>query len=194
MVHGARKQHNHRYGRTDEKRQVRDREQELSAPRSRVNADDYSFVAREERDRLRIQKQDPLNQISKSVDELKRKRDDETKTSTPSVQRPAIPVLPASSSSSRLEQLRAARYVALSSLLVSHVSFRLKRESAERSKTDAYLSRVFTGSDPVPDTPVAKPVETDERKRRYNSQYNPDVAKQNTKYATTHDMNWREHY
>jgi len=34
---------------------------------------------RQERDRLRIEKQDPLNHMSKYVDELKRKRDDEPK-------------------------------------------------------------------------------------------------------------------
>ena len=60
--------------------------------------------------------------------------------------------------------------------------FRLKRESVERTKTAAYLSRVFTGHDSTPDvTPEpTTPVETDDRKRRYNSQFNPDFAKQNS--------------
>jgi hypothetical protein len=67
----------------------------------------------------------------------------------------------------------------------------MKRESSERTKTVAYLSRVFTGNDPAADTPPPAPVETDDRKRRYNSQFNPDFAKQNTQYATTHDFDWR---
>lgn len=61
---------------------------------------------RQERDRLRIEKQDPLNHMSKYVDELKRKRDDEPK--------PTKKVSTSSSSSSsmsRIEQLRAERYV-----------------------------------------------------------------------------------
>ena len=65
---------------------------------------------REERDRLRIQKQDPLHCISKSVDDLKRKRNDENPAPSPTT---AIKKLsssvPASSSSSRIEQLRAER-------------------------------------------------------------------------------------
>jgi hypothetical protein len=72
--------------------------------------------------------------------------------------------------------------------------FRLKRETEERTKTAAYLSRVFTGDNPTPDTPEPPRVETDDRKRRYNSQFNPDFAKQNTQYATTHDLDWRKHY
>ncbi len=65
---------------------------------------------------------------------------------------------------------------------------RLKRESEERTKTTAYLSRVITGTDPTPDaTPEPTPIETDDRKRRYNSQFNPDFAKQNT-----HDLYWKK--
>ena len=71
--------------------------------------------------------------------------------------------------------------------------FRLKREAQERTKTAAYLSRVFTGSDPTPDTPEPVRVETDDRKRRYNSQFNPDVAKQNSQQYATNEMNWRGH-
>jgi hypothetical protein len=71
---------------------------------------------------------------------------------------------------------------------------RLKREAIEHAKAAAFLTRTFTGSDPICETPDATPViETDDRKRRYNSQFNPDMAKQNTKYATTHDFNWRQH-
>ncbi|CAF2405210.1 unnamed protein product [Rotaria sp. Silwood2] len=141
-----------------------------------------SKADREERDRLRIQKQDPLNSMSKYVDDLKRKRDDENKSSSPSTKKTISSVSlssSSSSSSSRIEQLRAAR---------------LKRESEERTKTAAYLSRAFTGTDQTSTTPEQTPIETDDRKRRYNSQFNPDFAKQNTQYATTHDMNWREHY
>ncbi|CAF1041703.1 unnamed protein product [Rotaria sordida] len=141
-----------------------------------------SKTDREERDRLRIQKQDPLSSMSKYVDDLKRKREDEnkssstnTKKSTPSVSLSST----SSSSSSRIEQLRAER---------------LKRESQERTKTAAYLSRTFTGTDPISTITEQTPIETDDRKRRYNSQFNPDFAKQNTQYATTHDMNWRQHY
>ncbi|CAF1347173.1 unnamed protein product [Rotaria sordida] len=141
-----------------------------------------SKTDREERDRLRIQKQDPLSSMSKYVDDLKRKREDEnkssstnTKKSTPSVSLSSS----SSSSSSRIEQLRAER---------------LKRESQERTKTAAYLSRTFTGTDPISTITEQTPIETDDRKRRYNSQFNPDFAKQNTQYATTHDMNWRQHY
>ena len=71
---------------------------------------------------------------------------------------------------------------------------RLKRESEERVKASAYLSRIFTGSDTTSSTPESTPIETDERKRRYNSQFNPDFARQNTQYATTHDINWRKNY
>lgn len=58
----------------------------------------------------------------------------------------------------------------------------MKREAQERTKTTAYLSRVFTGTDSTPEsTPSTTPaVEVDDRKRRYNSQFNPDFAKQNT--------------
>lgn len=65
--------------------------------------------------------------------------------------------------------------------IISNQIFRVKRETEERTKTAAYLSRVFTGNDPTPDaTPEPTPIETDDRKRRYNSQFNPDFAKQNT--------------
>jgi len=140
-----------------------------------------SKTDKEERDRLRTQKQDPLNHMSKYVDDLKRKREDVTKTSSTNVKKPSSSIsTSSSSSSSRIEQLRAER---------------LKRETAERQKTASYLSRVFTGNDTTPDTPEpATPIETDDRKRRYNSQYNPDIAKKSTQYATTHDMNWRQHY
>jgi len=62
----------------------------------------------------------------------------------------------------------------------------MKREAQERTKTAAYLSRVFTGNDPTPEsTPSASPsVEIDDRKRRYNSQFNPDFAKQNTSQSS----------
>ncbi|CAF5041715.1 unnamed protein product, partial [Rotaria sp. Silwood1] len=43
---------------------------------------ELSKTDREERDRLRIQKQDPLNSMSKYVDDLKRKRDDGNKSSS----------------------------------------------------------------------------------------------------------------
>ncbi|CAF3733796.1 unnamed protein product [Adineta steineri] len=65
-------------------------------------------VDKEERDRLRIQKQDPLNHMSKYVDDLKRKRDDETKSSSTNVKKPTSSIS-SSSSSSRIEQLRAER-------------------------------------------------------------------------------------
>ncbi|CAF3417562.1 unnamed protein product [Rotaria sp. Silwood1] len=137
-------------------------------------------LGEEERDRLRIQKQDPLNSMSKYVDDLKRKRDDGNKSSSTNAKKSTSSMsLSSSSSSSRIEQLRAAR---------------LKRESEERTKTAAYLSRAFTGTDSTSITPEQTPIETDDRKRRYNSQFNPDFAKQNTQYATTHDMNWRQHY
>ncbi|CAF1270805.1 unnamed protein product [Adineta steineri] len=136
-------------------------------------------VDKEERDRLRIQKQDPLNHMSKYVDDLKRKRDDETKSSSTNVKKPTSSISSSSSSSSRIEQLRAER---------------LKRESQERTKTAAYLSRVFTGNESTPDTPEpVVPVETNDRKRRYNSQFNPDFAKQNTQQYATNDMDWRKH-
>jgi len=133
--------------------------------------------------------------MSKYVDDLKRKREDGNKSSSSSSTsiKKSTSSISTSSSSSRIEQLRAERYI-YSFLLFSIQSiFRLKREAQERTKTTAYLSRVFTGSDPIPDTPEPIPIETDDRKRRYNSQFNPDFAKQNTQYATTHDMSWREH-
>ncbi|CAF3875593.1 unnamed protein product [Rotaria magnacalcarata] len=140
---------------------------------------ELSKTDREERDRLRIEKQDPLNSMSKYVEDLKRKRDDENKSSSTKTKKSTSSATTLSSSSaSRIEQLRAQR---------------LKRESEERAKTASYLSRVFTGTDPIAATPEpTPPVETDDRKRRYHSQFNPDFAKQNTQqYATTHDMNWR---
>ncbi|CAF3408450.1 unnamed protein product [Rotaria sp. Silwood1] len=145
---------------------------------------ELSKTDREERDRLRVQKQDPLNSMSKYVDDLKRKRDDGNKSSSTNAKKSTSSMSlssasSSSSSSSRIEQLRAAR---------------LKRESEERTKTAAYLSRAFTGTDSTSITPEQTPIETDDRKRRYNSQFNPDFAKQNTQYATTHDMNWRQHY
>jgi len=65
---------------------------------------------RQERDRLRIEKQDPLNHMSKYVDELKRKRDDEPKP-TKKVSTSSSSSSSSSSSMSRIEQLRAERYV-----------------------------------------------------------------------------------
>ena len=71
---------------------------------------------------------------------------------------------------------------------------RLKREAAERTKAVSYLSHVFTGTDSTQSESkeTTTTVEIDDRKRRYNSQYNPDFAKQNTQYATMHDFNWRQ--
>lgn len=66
----------------------------------------WSFF-RQDRDRLRIEKQDPLNHMSKYVDELKRKRDDEPK---PTKKTSSSSVSSSSSSMSRIEQLRAERY------------------------------------------------------------------------------------
>lgn len=67
-----------------------------------------SCFSREERDRLRIEKQDPLNHMSKYVDDLKRKRDDETKSSASTkTSKKSSSIIP--TSSSRIEQLRAAR-------------------------------------------------------------------------------------
>ncbi|UJR21193.1 hypothetical protein I4U23_024291 [Adineta vaga] len=143
---------------------------------------EVSRTDREERDRLRIHKQDPLNHMSKYVDDLKRKRDDETKSSSTTSTKKSTSFSTSTSSTSRIEQLRAER---------------LKRESQERTKTAAYLSRVFTGSDSTPDTPepAREParIEIDERKRRYNSQFNPDVAKQNTQQYAANEMNWRKY-
>ena len=64
---------------------------------------------REERDRLRIQKQDPLNHMSKYVDDLKRKREDENKSSSSINTKKSNSSISTSSSSSRIEQLRAER-------------------------------------------------------------------------------------
>lgn len=132
--------------------------------------------------------------MSKYVDDLKRKREDGNKSSSTNAKKPTSST-PTSSSLSRIEQLRAERYYINYFVFFSIYSFRLKRESQERTKTAAYLSRVFTGTESTPETPEPPPpIEIDDRKRRYNSQFNPDLAKQNTQYATTHDMNWREHY
>ena len=60
---------------------------------------------REERDRLRIQKEDPLNHMSKHVDDLKRKRGDDNKSSSSKISSS----ISTSSSTSRIEQLRAER-------------------------------------------------------------------------------------
>ena len=70
--------------------------------------------SREERDRLRIQKLDPLNHMSKCVDDLKRKREDENKSlsSNSTKKTSALSTSSSSSSSSttsRIEQLRADR-------------------------------------------------------------------------------------
>jgi hypothetical protein len=67
--------------------------------------------SREERDRLRIQKQDPMNHMSKYVDDLKRKREDETKSSSTKTKKATSSISTSSSSSSRIEQLRAERYI-----------------------------------------------------------------------------------
>ena len=66
---------------------------------------DSILFSREERDRLRIQKQDPLSHMSKYVDDLKRKREDVTKPSTNTPKKSTS----SSSSLSRVEQLRAER-------------------------------------------------------------------------------------
>lgn len=71
------------------------------------------YFYREERDRLRIEKQDPLNHMSKHIDDLKRKRDGENKSSSAPAKK-AISYVSASSSSSRIEQLRAQRYISFS--------------------------------------------------------------------------------
>ena len=69
-----------------------------------------TFSYREERDRLRIQKQDPLNHMSKYVDDLKRKREGESKPSSSSNSAKKSTSSSSSSSSlSRIEQLRAER-------------------------------------------------------------------------------------
>lgn len=65
---------------------------------------DSILFSREERDRLRIQKQDPLSHMSKYVDDLKRKREDVSKPSSSNTAKKST-----SSSSSRVEQLRAER-------------------------------------------------------------------------------------
>lgn len=65
---------------------------------------DSILFSREERDRLRIQKQDPLSHMSKYVDDLKRKREDVSKPSSSNTTKKST-----SSSSSRVEQLRAER-------------------------------------------------------------------------------------
>ncbi|CAF1595770.1 unnamed protein product [Adineta ricciae] len=147
---------------------------------NRSDVRDVSRTDREERDRLRIQKQDPLNHMSKYVDDLKRKREDENKSlsSNSTKKTSASSTSSSSSTSSRIEQLRADR---------------LKREAQERAKTATYLSRVFTGSDSTPATPEPVRVEIDDRKRRYNSQFNPDIAKQNSQQYATNEMNWRGH-
>jgi len=72
-----------------------------------------SLFYREERDRLRIQKQDPLTHMSKYVDDLKRKREDGNKSSSSSSTsiKKSTSSISTSSSSSRIEQLRAERYI-----------------------------------------------------------------------------------
>jgi hypothetical protein len=119
--------------------------------------------------------------MSKYVDDLKRKREVEIKPSSSSSSNNSKK--PTSSSLSRIEQLRTERYIYyfLWKYFFKSKFFRLKRETEERTKTATFLSRVFTGNDPTPDaTPEPTPIETDDRKRRYNSQFNPDFAKQNT--------------
>jgi len=126
---------------------------------------ELSVVDREAKEKLKIKKQDPLNTMNKYVDELKRKRDDnsETKTITPQPQKKKTEII--ANTSSRIEQLRAER---------------LKRETEERTKTANYLSKVFTGDLP-PQTPEQEPpIEIDDRKRRYNSQFHSEIARQNT--------------
>ena len=67
-------------------------------------------MSREERDRLRIEKQDPLNHMSKFVDDLKRKRENEIKPSSSSSSSSSNHAKqPTSSSLSRVDQLRAER-------------------------------------------------------------------------------------
>jgi hypothetical protein len=66
------------------------------------------LLSREERDRLRIQKQDPLNHMSKYIDDLKRKREDENKSSSSTNPKKSNSSI-STSSSSRIEQLRAER-------------------------------------------------------------------------------------
>jgi len=79
---------------------------------------------REERDRLRIEKQDPLNHMSKYVDDLKRKRDDENKSSSlTNTKKSSSLISTSSSSSSRIEQLRAERYIYYTFILINYNLF-----------------------------------------------------------------------
>lgn len=59
--------------------------------------------------------------------------------------------------SASLDQLRAER---------------LRREATERARAEALLARVGGGAQPE-----EQPEETDDRRRRYNSQFNPQLAR-----------------
>ena len=66
-----------------------------------------NYSPSEERDRIRTQKQDPMHHMSKYVDDLKRKREGETKPSSSNSSKKSTASI--STSSSRIEQLRGER-------------------------------------------------------------------------------------
>ncbi|CAF0947286.1 unnamed protein product [Didymodactylos carnosus] len=129
-------------------------------------SNESSIAQREEKDRLRIKKQDPLNNMMKYVTELKRKQTDDESDSQ--IKQKKIvnnkKCATDTTSMSRIEQLRAER---------------LKRETEEKTKTAAYLSKVFCADVPDKTPEQSIIVETDDRKRRYNSQFNPEACRQN---------------
>lgn len=59
---------------------------------------------------------------------------------------------------------------------------RLKREQEERKKTDMLLAKVY-GEDDKNKTNTAQPKVQRHVKQKYNSQFNPEIAKQNFQYC-----------
>jgi len=49
---------------------------------------------------------------------------------------------------------------------------RIRREQQERHRTEQLLAKMHSGAAAVASEPIA-----DERQRRYNSQFNPDIAR-----------------
>nr|XP_004671621.1 leukocyte receptor cluster member 1 [Jaculus jaculus] len=106
---------------------------------------------------------DPLREIQKHLRKKRRHSEEEVrptrKKEVPDKQRPKEPP--------SLDQLRAER---------------LRREATERARAEALLARV---QGRVPQEGQPEEEETDERRRRYNSQFNPQLARRSRQQDPT---------
>ena len=124
---------------------------------------DESESDHDEIDLKRKQKQDPMSEINELFKDKEKKKDRKHKKAkhrSKSKERDSKSVASCPSSSKKtIEQLRAER---------------LKRENEERLKADRLLAGVKN-----PYKEPEKIVEKDDRKRRYNSQFNPEFNRFN---------------